>query len=115
MASPAPDAAFEDPVDDGDTDYGSDFSPEQVQIVARLLTGEADIEDNPIASEIEHHDQQQSLRVPRILGREHRSPLFQAARAAEKVAEQIAESVKTGKHYSDCTSFACLHVSDKSD
>ncbi|KAK0129211.1 hypothetical protein ONS95_001147 [Cadophora gregata] len=83
---------------DIDTDYGSDFSPEQEQIVERLLSGKNIEDDNPITNEIEHHDPRQSLRLPRIFGREERSPLFQAARAAERIAEQIAESVKSGEH-----------------
>lgn len=110
MASPALDTPLEDPTNDGDTDYGSEFSPEEVQIVARLISGTIEIEDNPIVSEIEHNDPQQALRIPRILGREQRSPLFEAARAAERVAEKIAESVSTGQHYPDCKSpaYACV-------
>lgn len=101
MVSPAVDTPFEDPINDGDTDYGSDFSPEEVQIVSRLVSGTVEIEDNPIVSGVEHNDPQQTLRIPRVLGREQRSPLFEAARAAEKIDEQIAESVSIGKHYQD--------------
>lgn len=86
---------------DADSDYGSDFSPEQDYIVARLLSGKNIEDDNPIVNEIEHHDARQTLRLPRVFGREERSPLFQAARAAEKIAEQIAQSVKCGE-YPDC-------------
>ncbi|KAH6717121.1 exonuclease V a 5' deoxyribonuclease-domain-containing protein [Leptodontidium sp. MPI-SDFR-AT-0119] len=98
MASPA--TKVTDPPNDidSDTDYGSDFSPEQEQIVDRLIAGKDLEDDNPIINEVERHDPRQTLRLPRVLGRQERSPLLQAARAAERVAEQIAESVKTGEH-----------------
>ena len=102
MASPAKDTQLDELTNDGETDYGSDFSPEEVQIVTRLISGTAELEDNPIVSEVDHHDPQQTLRVPRTFGREQRSPLFEAARAAERVAEKIAESVSTGQHYPNC-------------
>jgi len=100
MASPAI-YTIEESLNDGDTDYGSDFSSEEDQIVRRLLSGQAEIEDNPIVNEIEYHGSDQVLRVPRVFGREERSPLYQAARAAEQVAEQISQSVKASK-YPDC-------------
>lgn len=88
---------------DGDTDYGSDFSPEEDQIVQRLLSGQAEKEDNPIVNDIEfeYHGINRSLRVPRVFGREERSALFEAARAAEQVADQISKSLKT-TGYPDC-------------
>ncbi|KAH7312988.1 exonuclease V a 5' deoxyribonuclease-domain-containing protein [Rhexocercosporidium sp. MPI-PUGE-AT-0058] len=98
MASPATTITGPPNDIDSDTDYGSDFSPEQEQIVERLIAGKHIEEDNPIINEIEHHDPRQTLRLPRIFGREEGSPLFQAARAAERVAEQITESVKGGEH-----------------
>jgi len=90
---------------DGESDYGSDFSPEEEQIVAGLLAAQVAEEDNPIINEIEHHDPQRTLRLPRVLGREERSPLFQAARAAEAIADQISKSVASGK-YPNCK---CSH------
>ncbi|PVH82783.1 hypothetical protein DL98DRAFT_456350 [Cadophora sp. DSE1049] len=98
MASPA--TTVTDPPNeiDTDTDYGSDFSPEQEQIVERLLSGKHVEDDNPITNDVEHHDPRQNLRLPRVFGREEMSPLFQAARAAERIAEQIAESIKSGEH-----------------
>lgn len=95
MASPATITITEPPHEiDSDTDYGSDFSPEEEQIVDRLLSGKHVEDDNPIINEIEHHDPWQILRLPRAFGKEERSPLFQAARAAERVAEQIAQTVR---------------------
>ncbi|OWP03573.1 hypothetical protein B2J93_7591 [Marssonina coronariae] len=85
---------------DTDTDYGSDFSPEEEQIVEGLLTGKHIEGNNPLVSEIEHHDPRQTLRLPHVNGTEQRSPLFQAARAAERVAEQIAEIVQGGEYKS---------------
>lgn len=102
MASPATVAIIKDDMSDGDTDYGSDFSPEEAEIVERLLSAQTAIEDNPIVNEVEYHGAEQTLRIPRILGREQQSPLFQAARAAEGVAQQIVHSVKGSEHYPDC-------------
>jgi exonuclease V len=105
MASPAIDDQVGTTTNEGESDYGSDFSPEEEQIVSRLLsTQPIEIEDNPIISNIEHNDTTQTLRVPRVFGREQKSPLFEAARAAEEVAEQISKSVKTGGYYPDCRS-----------
>jgi exonuclease V len=104
MASPAPATDLAGVVNNDDSDYGSDFSPEEEQIVERLLSAQivVQIEDNPIVTQVENHDAKQSLRLPRILGREQRSLIFEAARAAEKVAQQISDSVTNGEHYPDC-------------
>ena len=97
MASPAIDAAGAN----DDSDYGSDFSPEEVTIVQRLLSGHVEIEDNPIVNVPEYHEAGRTLRFPHIFSRGERSPIYQAARSAEQVAEQINSSVKAGK-YPDC-------------
>ena len=114
MASPATSNDIEEPLNDDDTDYGSDFSPEEAVLVEQLLSGKHIEDDNPIVNDIEHHDARQNLRLPRVFGREERSPLFQAARAAEQVAEQISKSVKSGEHYPDCK-HPYLECVDKSD
>lgn len=84
------------------SDYGSDFTPEEDEILQRLASGQpvaiAEIEDNPIVNSVEYHEPSQTLRVPRVFGREERSPLYQAARAAEQVAEQISNSVKSDSY-----------------
>lgn len=107
MASPAitPSINIEASINDADaeSDYGSDFSPEQELLVeALLLQQEATVtDDNPIINDIED-EPRQALRLPRVAGREQQmSPLFQAARAAEEVAEQISRSIKT-REYPDC-------------
>ena len=102
MASPGI-LTLDHSMNDNESDYGSDFSPEEEQIVASLLLSaqQPTEDDNPIVNEIEHHDPQRTLRLPRILGREERSPLFQAARAAEAIADQISRSVASSK-YPDC-------------
>jgi exonuclease V len=102
MASPATSNDIDEPLHDDDTDYGSDFSPEEADIVEQLLTAKHVEDDNPIVTDVEHHDTRQNLRLPRVFGREERSPLFQAARAAEQVADQISKSIKSGQHYPDC-------------
>ncbi|KAG9247654.1 exonuclease V a 5' deoxyribonuclease-domain-containing protein [Calycina marina] len=96
MASIADTSGVLDIVNDegNETDYGSEFSPEEEQIVERLLSGKIEIEDNPIASQSEHNDAQQSLRMPRVLGRGHRSALYEAASAAERIASQISHDAQ---------------------
>jgi exonuclease V len=115
MASPATSNDIEKPLNDADTDYGSDFSPEEADIVEQLLSGKHVEEDNPIVTDIEHHDPRQSLRLPRVFGSQERSPLFQAATAAEQVAEQISRSTKSGEHYPDRKIPISKAFLDKSD
>lgn len=74
MASPANvylDATAEEEIE---SDYGSDFSPEEQDIVNTLLSSFPaqieTVEDNPIVNEIEYHEPPSTLRVPRTLGRE---------------------------------------------
>jgi len=58
---------------DGDSDYGSDFSSEEEQLINRLLAGQERVEviqDNPILAGLEYHEPPQTVRVPRVLGRE---------------------------------------------
>ncbi|CZR62128.1 uncharacterized protein PAC_12025 [Phialocephala subalpina] len=105
MASPSTLSSPSEPMNldnDDDTDYGSDFSAGEEEIVSRLLSGQPIVEeDNPITNpptteleieiELEFHDALQTLRLPKILGEEYWAPrpLFEAARAAEQVAEQL--------------------------
>jgi exonuclease V len=102
MASPAIEETTVEPLNDNDSDYGSDFSPEEEQLVQRLLSrGVEEVNPIPIIPEIEQNDPQQNLRLPRVFGREARSPLSQAVRAAERVAEHINNSIESGEHYPD--------------
>jgi exonuclease V len=102
MASPAIETPVAIAQTDAQSDYGSDFSPEEEQIVSRLLSGHIDIEDNPITlTNVEQNEAAHSLRIPRIFGNQPKSPLFEATRAAEDVAEQISKSVKTSG-YPNC-------------
>lgn len=63
------------PASQDDSDYGSDFSIEDIVEVDTLLTNQPSrvepSEDNPIVNEIEYHDPPSSLRVPRVLGQKH--------------------------------------------
>ncbi|KAF7942906.1 uncharacterized protein EAE97_006360 [Botrytis byssoidea] len=91
---------------DSESDYGSDFSPEEVEIVEKLLSPvhskePTEIEDNPIVTEIEYHEPERALRLPRVVGKEQISPLLQAIRDAERVADQINASVSTREYYPD--------------
>lgn len=66
-----------------DDDYGSDFSPEEEQILEQLLSSAAarvdtktpitDIEDNPIVTDVEYHASPRTARFPRVLGRESKT------------------------------------------
>lgn len=95
MASHSTEECTGGSLNDDETDYGSDFSPEEAEILLDLASGKqpVDTEDNPIVIEIENHGEQ-TLRVPRALGRESWSLLFQAARTADEAAERIRISVK---------------------
>lgn len=109
MASLAVDDQVALSINDGESDYGPDFSAEEEQIVSQLLSGQqVEIEDNPILTNIEQNidqnDAQQTLRVPLVFGREQKSPLYQAARAAEEIAEHISKAVKSRSYYPDCMS-----------
>ncbi|KAF5876270.1 putative exonuclease v protein [Botrytis fragariae] len=92
---------------DSESDYGSDFSPEEVEIVEKLLSPvhqskePTEIEDNPIVTEIEYHEPERALRLPRVVGKEQISPLLQAIRDAERVADQINASVSKREYYPD--------------
>jgi exonuclease V len=95
MASHSTEGCTGNSLNDDETDYGSDFSPEEAEILLDLASRKQrlDTEDNPIVTDIEDHGEQ-ALRVPRALGRGSRSPLFQAARAADEAAERIGTSVE---------------------
>ena len=102
MASPAIDDLSAVSTYDGDSDYGSEFSPEEEEIVSQLLSVQSiDIEDNPIGDDLDQNDAQQALHVPLVFGREQKSPLCQAARAAEEIAEHITQTFKSRGYYPD--------------
>lgn len=88
------------------SDYGSDFSPEEQEIVERLITErqievEVAVEDNPIVTEVEHYDAPRSLRLPRLLGREYQPSFQKYFTDSGKVAGHISRPVQTGNH-ADC-------------
>ncbi|KAH8659235.1 exonuclease V a 5' deoxyribonuclease-domain-containing protein [Tricladium varicosporioides] len=93
MASPAIDVSIEIPLDTVESDYGSDFSPEEEEIVAQLLSTQHSRDDNPIISNVERDEPQRVLRFPKILGRAESSLLFRMARAADQEAEQISKAI----------------------
>ena len=62
------------PLDDN-SDYGSEFSPEEEEIVNRMLISAertAEIKDNPIFIGVEYHESAQTVRIPRALAQERR-------------------------------------------
>ncbi|EPE31395.1 hypothetical protein GLAREA_12698 [Glarea lozoyensis ATCC 20868] len=90
------------PLDDAESDYGSDFSPEEELIVSQLLSQNA-VEDNPIVNDVEHHEAEHTLRIPLAVGGSELAEgvLLRAARAAEEVFEQINEAVGCETRYPD--------------
>jgi exonuclease V len=104
MASPATTSTRIEAIqDDIESDYGSDFTPEEELIVAQLLSRNA-VEDNPIVNDVEHHEAEHTLRIPRTAGDSlfPGSVLLQAAKAAEKVSEQINAAAGGDIAYPDC-------------
>lgn len=83
---------------DNESDYGSDFTPEEEEIVATLLSARVLEDDNPIVNEVEHTDTQSVLKLPRALGSKTESALFQAINAADRVAEDIDNIFKVEEH-----------------
>lgn len=72
MASPATTSSSFHAQAEGDSDYGSDFSAGEEEILHRLLTEQERvqvIEDNPIVTDREYHGPAQTIRVPRVIGR----------------------------------------------
>jgi hypothetical protein len=72
MASPATTSSNFQASIGGDSDYGSDFSAEEEEILSRLLAEQERvevIEDNPIVTDLEYHDPPQIIRVPRVIDR----------------------------------------------
>ena len=72
MASPATTASNFHAQVEGSSDYGSDFSANEEEIVNRLLAEQERveiIEDNPIVTDLEYHDPVQTVQVPRVIGR----------------------------------------------
>lgn len=102
MASSSTEECAGNSLDDPETDYGSDFSPEEEEILRALASGtqRADTEDNPIVTQLERHEEQ-TLRIPRAFGKEPRSALFEAAQTADDIAERIRATVENDRH-SDC-------------
>ncbi len=76
MACPATEAFFSATEGEGESDYGSEFSPEEEEIVNRLLIASPEpseaTEDNPIVTDVEYNDPVQTVRVLRVIGREGR-------------------------------------------
>jgi hypothetical protein len=58
---------------ESESDYGSDFSLDQEQLITHLLAERERVEileDYPIFTVLEYHEQAQTDQVPRVLGRE---------------------------------------------
>lgn len=80
---------------DNNSDYGSEFSPEEEEIVARLLSAGTDcteeVDDNPIITGVEEHEPAQAVRLPRALTHETR---FQTLGGTKTSVNDIASTIK---------------------
>ena len=82
-----------------ESDYGSDFSSGEEEIVNGLLLLNSperlrDIEDDPVITGLEYNDQAHTVRLPRVLGQERRQ---------ETVAQDDSLPVKSfDPGYSNC-------------
>ncbi|RFU30550.1 hypothetical protein B7463_g5792, partial [Scytalidium lignicola] len=103
MASPAADTELTQSLNDNESEYGSDFSPEQEDIIWQLIatpkTADAsslkDIEDHPFGAEVGYHEAANFLTPAHVLGSEKLSPLYQAVQDAEMVSAEISQSART--------------------
>jgi exonuclease V len=97
MASPAFDNIDLASQAEDESDYGSEFSPEEEEIVNRLLLSSTEPaqleEDNPIITDVEYYGPTQAVRVPRVLGRERRLEALQEGKAVSRDAEIPHETV----------------------
>ena len=61
MSSPAANGGSENSINDEESDYGSEFSPEEEVILLDLVSGQqqVEIEDNPVVPQIEHDDDEE--------------------------------------------------------
>jgi hypothetical protein len=103
MAGPAAHAPhFND--SDNETDYGSDFSPEEQLIVEQLLAIETsavvEAEDNPITNDVEFVPLPYTGPILRVLGREVRIEKTYEERAVER--QRLEVEFDAG--YPDCES-----------
>lgn len=71
MASPATTGSNFHAQAGGDSDYGSDFSAQEEEIINSLLADQERvelIEDNPLVTDLEYHDPAETVWVPRVIG-----------------------------------------------
>lgn len=94
-----------------DSDYGSEFSEGEAEIIDQLLKDEskADIvQDNPIVTEIEYHDSPSTLRLPRFIGHENRTRDIEGF--ASSAGDETVLSDDAG--YPDCKHHNCPPTSE---
>lgn len=100
-----------------ESDYGSDFSAGEAEIINKLLRSESTttatttetFEDNPIVNEIEYHDPPSSLRIPRVLGQDRRVADIEDAVTASRSKSTVA-AVDT--LYPDCKQYLMCAMSE---
>jgi len=107
MASPA---LADLQVDEAESDYGSDFSPEDQEIVNSLLSAQTlSVEDNPIVSNVEYPELSSTLRVPRVLGQRAEEVQVVSDRVVAADGERLGDpSISHGMH--DQSPYGSRHV-----
>jgi hypothetical protein len=96
---------------ESDSDYGSDFSSEEELLINRLLAGQEGvegIEDNPILTGLEYHEPVQTVRVPRVLGRERINDILPEGSVVAEVHNLSSAAFHSG--YPDCELFPIAFV-----
>lgn len=86
-----------------DSDYGSDFSPEELEILDKLLaatpSNSVPAEDNPIVSDVEYHLPPAVARITRFSARESRrgdSVPIEYETARHSNAESVQSNARIG-------------------
>lgn len=103
MASPATAVlSHQAQLGDDNSDYGSEFSPEEEEIVARLLSagieGTEEIEDNPVVTGVEHHEPAQVVRLPRVLARERKPQTLGGRKTSVNDIASPIKGVESGQY-----------------
>jgi exonuclease V len=117
MASLAPKEPQYEVGEQVESDYGSDFSPEQEELVNSLLSAvqiEA-LDDNPNVNHVESNDPPSSLRVPRVLGREEKPEEVNTAAGESTWTHSIRNpGYPDSKSFSDLTCMTTLTYAEAS-
>ena len=104
MASPATTVlGHQAQIGNDSSDYGSEFSPEEEEIVARLLSADTErteaIEDNPNITGVEQHEPAQAVRLPRVLTPKRTTQNLGGRKTSVNDIAPTIKSVESGSQY----------------